>query len=166
MKNVSYATRRVQYTATAEAGIEYLRLAFFPTNIMASGVVLDSRSDLNAEGYTVRDLGDGDFAVNIRRARSGDVVVSEGAATTFRITASAGTGGTINPSGVVTVNQGESQTFDIAPGAGHVVTDVIVDGESIGASLSYEFSKVSSNHTIAASFSLVQHQRRWWRRRW
>jgi uncharacterized membrane protein YgcG len=152
LKNVSYATRRVQYTATAEAGIEYLRLAFFPTNIMVSGVVLDSRSDLNAEGYTVRDLGDGDFAVNISRVRSGDVVVSKGAATTYTITASAGTGGTINPSGVVNVNRGASQTFNIAPGSGYVVTDVIVDGASIGAAENYTFSNVSSNHSIAASF--------------
>jgi len=30
---------------------------------------------LNAEGYTLRDLGNGDYAVAIRRAHAGKVVV-------------------------------------------------------------------------------------------
>jgi uncharacterized membrane protein YgcG len=110
------------------------------------------RADLNAEGYTVRDLGGGDFSVNIHRTRPGEVVVSEVEVNTFTITASSGTGGTINPSGVLTLIQGKDQTFNIAPHTGYVVTDVIVDGASIGAAESYTFSNVSSNHTIAASF--------------
>ena len=76
LKNVSYSPGRVQYTPTDGEGIEYLRLAFLPTDVTVNGVALSLRSDLNAEGYTVRDLGNGDYAVNIRRMRSGDVVVS------------------------------------------------------------------------------------------
>ena len=52
-------------------GIEYLRLAFLPTDVTVNGAALSLRSDLNAEGYTVRDLGNGDYAVAIRRMRSG-----------------------------------------------------------------------------------------------
>ncbi len=78
LKNVIYATGNVQYTPTDSSGTEYLRLAFLPSSIHVGGVVLTSRSDLNAEGYTVRDLGNGDYAVNIRRERAGDVVISSG----------------------------------------------------------------------------------------
>jgi hypothetical protein len=76
LKNVSYASGSVQYTPTDGAGIEYLRLAFLPTAVTVNGVMLSLRTDLNAEGYTVRDLGNGDYAVNIRRMRAGNVVIS------------------------------------------------------------------------------------------
>ena len=75
LKNVSYASGSVQYTSTDGTGIEYLRLAFLPTEIMLNGTSLFERSDLSEEGYTVRDLGNGDYAVNIRREQAGDVVV-------------------------------------------------------------------------------------------
>ena len=76
LRNVIYASGRVQYTPTDDTGIEYLRLAFLPSDITVDGVSLPLRSDLNAEGYTVRDLGNGDYAVTMRRMRTGDVVFS------------------------------------------------------------------------------------------
>ena len=71
---------------------------------------------------------------------------------THTITASAGVGGTITPSGAVVVNQGASQTFVIAPNTGNVVLDVLVDGASQGRINTYSFSNVTGPHTIAASF--------------
>lgn len=76
LKNVDYAAGSVAYGATDEAGTEYLRLSFSPASVTADGSALGLRSDLNGEGYTVSDLGGGDYAVKIRRARSGNVVVS------------------------------------------------------------------------------------------
>jgi hypothetical protein len=76
LRTVSYSTGRVQYTPTNSAGIEYLRLAFIPTDITVNGVSLPLRFDLNTAGYTLRDLGNGDYAVNIRRASDGTVIVS------------------------------------------------------------------------------------------
>ena len=76
-------------------------------------------------------------------------------AQTETITASAGTGGTISPTGSVSVNYGASQTFTIAPASGYQVSGVTVDGASVGAVTSYTFSNVTGNHTIAASFSAV-----------
>jgi hypothetical protein len=71
------------------------------------------------------------------------------------ITASAGPGGTISPSGTVRVNAGASQTFTITPNAGYKISDVLVDGVSVGAVPSYTFSNIQSNHTIAAYFIKV-----------
>lgn len=70
----------------------------------------------------------------------------------YTITASAGTGGTINPSGSVSVPLGGSKTFTIAAVGGYAIADVLVDGTSKGAVSTYTFSNVTSNHAIAASF--------------
>jgi len=72
--------------------------------------------------------------------------------TNFTITASAGSGGSISPSGAVSVAQGASQTFSISANSGFTISRVTVDGASQGAITSYTFSNVQANHTISASF--------------
>ncbi len=74
------------------------------------------------------------------------------AQTTYTITASAGTNGTISPNGAASVNCGANQTFSITPDGGYIIADVLVDGVSAGAVGSYTFSNVSASHTISASF--------------
>jgi hypothetical protein len=75
LKDVSYAPKKVQYTSTQGAGTEYLRLAFRPTDITLAGVRLPLLPDLDAKGYTLRSLGGGDYAVNVRRIEGGQVVI-------------------------------------------------------------------------------------------
>jgi hypothetical protein len=70
----------------------------------------------------------------------------------FTIQASAEMGGTITPSGAVIVGQGAQQTFTITPNSGYVVSDVLVDGSSIGAVTTYTFPNINSSHTITARF--------------
>ncbi|HXS82443.1 MAG TPA: hypothetical protein VN896_06935, partial [Methylomirabilota bacterium] len=74
--------------------------------------------------------------------------------TTFTINASAGSGGSISPTGAVTVNSGANQTFTITPNAGFHVQNVVVDGSSVGAQTSFTFNNVTANHTISASFAI------------
>ena len=76
LRNVSYAAGEVKYTPTDADDIEYLRLTFAPASVTVGGVALSEAPDLSAEGYTVRSLGGGDYAVNVRRMRAGAVVVS------------------------------------------------------------------------------------------
>lgn len=71
--------------------------------------------------------------------------------TDYTITASAGTGGSINPQGTVLVNPGGSQIFTITPAAGYAVTNVVVDGISRGATTSWTFTNVTANHTITVA---------------
>ena len=73
----------------------------------------------------------------------------------FTITATAGTGGSISPSGDVTVMQGKDQTFTITPNSGYVIDDVKVDGISKGAVPTYTFTEVQDNHIIEATFRLA-----------
>ena len=70
------------------------------------------------------------------------------------IAATAGSGGSISPSGSVNVNYGGNQTFTISPSTGYSITSVVVDGSSIGSVSSYTFSNVTSSHTISASFAI------------
>ena len=77
------------------------------------------------------------------------------AITTYTISASAGTGGLISPSGSTSVTSGGSQTYTITPNTGYSVASVTVDGTSVSAVTSYTFSNVTANHTIAATFTPV-----------
>ena len=71
------------------------------------------------------------------------------------ITASAGTGGSISPSGSVVVSCGATQAFTITPESGYVIDHVDVDGVSQGILSTYEFTDVQADHTIQAYFALV-----------
>ncbi len=71
---------------------------------------------------------------------------------THTITAAAGTGGSISPSGSVTANCGENAVFTIMPGQGYKIGDVLVDGVSVGGITAYTFANVISAHTVEAVF--------------
>jgi hypothetical protein len=58
----------------------------------------------------------------------------------WTITASAGTGGVISPSGAVSVSPGANQAFVIAPLTGYALTNVTVDGVLQGTISSYTFT--------------------------
>jgi hypothetical protein len=51
------------------------------------------------------------------------------------------------------VDNGADQTFTITPDTDYQVTDVLVDGLSVGAVTSYAFTNVTADHSIAASFA-------------
>ena len=70
----------------------------------------------------------------------------------YTIKASAGNGGIISPSGNVTVARGKDQSFTINPINGYRISDVIVDGKSVGAVSTYTFDSVKANHTIQVKF--------------
>ena len=72
----------------------------------------------------------------------------------YTIDAIAGSGGSISPSGSVAVSAGGSQTFTITADPNYHVTNVIVDGVSIGPANSYPFNNVTANHTISAAFTI------------
>ena len=70
----------------------------------------------------------------------------------YTIKAVAGAGGSISPTGNVSVREGRDQTFTITPDKGYTVSNVKIDGNSIGAVKSYTFENVSKAHTIEVIF--------------
>lgn len=70
----------------------------------------------------------------------------------YTIKATAGAGGSISPSGNVSVREGRDRTFTITPDKGYAVSNVKIDGKSIGAVKSYTFENVRRTHTIEVIF--------------
>ena len=70
----------------------------------------------------------------------------------YTIKATAGIHGSITPSGDVDVLHGGSQTFTVAANRGYAISNVKIDGVSIGAVKSYTFENVTGNHTIEVTF--------------
>ena len=73
----------------------------------------------------------------------------------YTVKATAGRHGSITPSGNVDVLHGGSQTFTIAANSGYAISNVKIDGVSIGAVKSYTFENVTENHTIEVTFMKV-----------
>jgi Malectin domain len=73
-----YDKGRIEYT-TFDAPVntvDVLRLAFAPRSVIADGKALQSRSNLAANGYSVRKLTGGDCIVSIRRDGAKSVVLT------------------------------------------------------------------------------------------
>jgi uncharacterized repeat protein (TIGR02543 family) len=103
------------------------------------------------DGIVVSTLAAFDFVMPAENT----TLVANFAKRTFTIAASAGTGGSIDPSGNVVVEYGDSQSFTITPEAGFKIADVLVNGNSVGAVAGYDFENVTDNQTIHATFELL-----------
>ena len=70
----------------------------------------------------------------------------------YKITATAGIGGTISPGGTTTVSAAGQLTYTIKANEGYYIADVKVDGSEVTATTSYTFSDVNTDHTIEVTF--------------
>ena len=109
-----------------------------------------SEAAANGGSYTFTNV-TADHTINVTFKGTG-----ENPPVTHTITASAGTHGSISPSGAVTVNEGAGQTFTITPDAGYQINKVLVDGSEVTVNGgSYAFTNVTADHTISATFKVV-----------
>lgn len=105
--------------------------------------------------YDVQVTNESDYLEVI--VTSGSVTVTGGSnPSEYLINATAGSGGHITPVGNVLVRGGANQAFTITPDIGYTIQDVVIDGGSVGSISAYTFFMVGVNHTIAASFAVVQ----------
>jgi hypothetical protein len=96
----------------------------------------------NGTYYVHATIDDGTTAVSAYAA--GPLVIDRTVSLT--ITATAGAGGSITPSGTIVISNGSSQTFTIIPDSGYRVQSVLVDGADQGAITSYTFQNVTTSH--------------------
>jgi len=78
--------------------------------------------------------------------------------TTYNITATAGTGGSISPSGNITVNAGTDQTFTFSANSGYEISQVLIDDTNNPAAVAagnYTFTNIQANHKIEVYFSPI-----------
>lgn len=87
--------------------------------------------------------------------RGWTVTVEEDTNAFHTITASAGSNGSISPSGEVSVAVGTNRTFTFTPSAGYAVASVTVDSTPVAVANSYTFTNVTADHTIAVTFSAM-----------
>jgi len=126
-----------------------------PAGLTSGTITVNANGDTQFEPnetFTVTLTGATNGTVGSPSVSTGTILNDDAA--TFTITASAGSGGSISPSGAVNVTQGANQSFTITPASCHHIADVLVDGGSIGAVAGHTFTNVQANHTIAASFAL------------
>ncbi len=122
-------------------------------NDLGSDVVVDS----SYHAYVVGTTASHDFPVSqnaLEQSFFGSVdvfVAALNAYTYYKITATAGSGGSINPAGDVLVPQGGTKTFTITPDTGYHIKDVKVDGSSVGQVSTYTFTNVTSNTQLRHS---------------
>jgi subtilisin family serine protease len=113
------------------------------------------------EGYMITDVLVNGFSIgavsshsftNVRDNHTIHAEFTEDTGVSYTIKASSGKGGSISPTGDISVRQGSSQGFTITPANGYYILDVAVDNVSVGAVSSHTFSNVSADHTIRAAF--------------
>ena len=149
----------VQYTLAASAAAN--------GSISPSGNVTVKEGDNQvftitpAAGYGVQDvLVDGTSVGAVASYTFSSVAAAHTISASFQalpaytISASAGSNGSISPTGSVSVLQGQNRAFAITANAGYTVDTVTVDGVSVGAVTSYTFSNVTAAHTISATFKI------------
>src|SRR5207249_2095251 len=109
----------------------------------------DTKCESN-ETFTVTLTGATNASVGSPSASAGTIVNDD---VSQVIAATAGSGGSISPSGNVTVACGASRQFVITPSDCFAIADVTVDGSSVGAVATYTFTNVTVGHTIDATFA-------------
>lgn len=75
VRTVAYQTHEVSYTTFDASSRETLKLAFTPTEVIANGIPLPQRSDLNAQGWVWDDAAK---VVRIRHDSANQIVVRRG----------------------------------------------------------------------------------------
>lgn len=115
-----------------------------PDSCHTIGDVLVDGSSVGAVGsYTFYDLDDN------------HTIAAEFTAITYTIVSSAGAGGTISPSGEGEFPCGSDQTYLITPDPCYMISDVLVDGVSVGPVGSLTFYDLNDDHTITAEFAPI-----------
>jgi len=115
------------------------------TGYSVSSVVVDNIPQAVSTNYT------------FNRVTTNHTISATFASNTYTITASAGTGGSVSPSGRQAVPCGTNQSFTITPAANHKISSVYVDGEPITVTSNYTFWNVEANHQITVSFQPIEY---------
>ena len=127
--------------ATSAVGVSSSIAVDVSGNSYATGYFNSSRITFGST--TLMNNGNSDMFV----AKIGNVIQ-------YTITATAGTNGSITPSGTVNVNQGANQSFTITPNTGYHIDSIFANGAYIGNTSPFSFFNVSANQTIYATFAI------------
>jgi len=156
-----FGTSQTYYTITA--GVTGSGGAISPSGTMSVASGADTTFTITpATNYKISDVkvnGSSVGAVSsytISQIAANQTITATFAPITYTITAGVtGSGGTISPSGTMSVVSGSDTTFTITPATNYKISDVTVNGSSVGAVSSYTISKIAANQTITATFAIA-----------
>ncbi len=131
-----------------------------PASGQSYSVTLESSALMDKESIKVSGVGNGNSieveqnqgSAAFTNCDNAAVTVENKAVSLVPVSASVGVGGTITRKGQKSVIKGEDAVYSITPDAGYMVSDVVVDGKSVGNVTSYTFSNISKSHSISATF--------------
>jgi hypothetical protein len=148
-------------TYTADSTDTYGYLLDANCNVLTQN---DNSGDL--DNFRIqRNVGPGTYYIAVRHseevAGTGTYNLVVESVLTYVITANSGYGGTISPSGSVSVPNGGDQSFDIEGSGLNAILRLEVDGSEIVAAAgqttyTYGFTNVTENHSITVAFDLPQ----------
>ncbi len=135
----------------------YIRENGEPDRVEYEQATITMSADGNSFVAVRSATGERDWYYRIGEAPVADTPIEEEVIVDgFNITASSGSGGSISDEGVTTVAEGGSKTYTITPQSrDYEISDVLVDGVSVGAVTSYTFENVQGNHTIYVDFGII-----------
>jgi hypothetical protein len=105
--------------------------------------------------YTATSVGTDFIGAMYNNGEDDSHITAVNIAPKYTISATAGKGGKITPTGVVQVATGKNQAFTITPDKGFQISSVLLDQKAGTRSSSgtYSFNNVTANHTISATFT-------------
>ncbi|MBM6927242.1 S-layer homology domain-containing protein [Pseudoflavonifractor phocaeensis] len=125
---------------------DYQTFRFSPNSgYRVLAVYVDGKDVGSRSSYTFYDVSD-NHTLYVDFART------SGQYGQYDIEASCSSGGYITPSGTISVDGGDSQTFRAVPYSGYEVAAIYVDGKDVGAMERYTFSNIYADHRIYAEF--------------
>ncbi len=111
------------------------------------------------DGEVVMDGDEPAGEVNTYTAEQDRNLIAHFAISQYEIIAISSLGGTVDPSGTLTVTHNDDLSFNIAADEGYMINDVLVDSISQGPietyTFTYTFENVQNNHIIEAVFSPI-----------
>ena len=75
VQSVQYGARSILYRTFDVNATEVLRLSYRPTEIKSGEVAIQTRADLNGQGYILTRLPEGDYILRLRHTGSADVQI-------------------------------------------------------------------------------------------
>ena len=154
--HVDFAVNIYDITATSGANGSILPAGtvqvphFGGTNCVMTPNVGYHVDDVLVDGVSVGAVPSYAF-VNIS---TGHTIHVDFAINVYDITATAGANGSIAPAGTVQVEHGSGTNFTITANIGHHISDVLVDGVSVGPVSTYAFLNVTNARSIYAGFAI------------
>ena len=148
----------IEYTYDVEATDPDGDILTYSLTVKPDDMGIDSGTGLISWIPTSLQIGTNDITAKVSDGEKSDTQSFTITANpkTYTITATAKSGGSISPSGDITVNEGTDKTFTITPDSVfYLIDDVLVDENSEGKVSSYTFNNVTGDHTIHASFILM-----------